>query len=540
MKWSKGMNEQKPTFEDVPDAVVRTRRRFSLVWVVPLVAALIGGWLAYKALSERGPTVTITFQSAEGLEAGKTKIKYKDVEIGLVESVGLSDDLSHILVTAELVKGAEEWLSENTRFWIVRARVAAGQISGLGTIFSGVHIAVDPEGGDKRTRVFKGLEIPPIVTTDSPGRHFLLKGERLGSLDIRSPVYFRQIKVGQVVALGLEKDGQSVNVNIFISAPHHELVRKNTRFWNASGLDVSIDASGIKVSTESLVTIIIGGIAFDTPASLKPSPPAEHGETFVLHESRKKSFKKVYLEKTQWLLNFDSSVRGLNVGSPVEFKGIKIGEVTNINLEFDRKKLAFSVPVLIEIEPGRLAIVGEETTERSKALEILVKKGFRAQLKMGSLLTGQLYVNLDIHPDAPPQKIIYGTKYLKFPTLPTPIEEITSDVIMIVDKLAKLPLEEIGNELRVSMQHLSKTTAHLETLTQNLDKEVAPGATAALQHAKKTLTKLDRLLDAESPMGHEMKDALKELAGAARSIRSLSDYLERHPEALIRGKGTSQ
>jgi paraquat-inducible protein B len=534
------MNEQKPAFEDVPDAVVRTRRRFSIVWVVPLVAALIGGWLAYKALSERGPTITITFESAEGLEAGKTKIKYKDVEIGLVESVGLSEDLSHILVTAELVKEAEEWLSENTRFWIVRARVAAGQVSGLGTIFSGVYIAVDPGGGGKRTRVFKGLEIPPIVTTDSPGRHFLLKAERLGSLDIKSPVYFRQIKVGQVVARELERDGQSVNIKIFISAPHHELVRKNTRFWNASGVEVSVDASGIKVSTESLVTIMIGGIAFDTPAGLKSIPPAEEGETFVLHESRKKSFKKVYLKKTQWLLNFDSSVRGLNVGSPVEFKGIKIGEVTNINLEFDRKKLAFSVPVLIEIEPGRLAIVGEETTEKSKALEILVKKGLRAQLKMGSLLTGQLYVNLDIHPEAPLRKIIYGAEYLEFPTLPTSIEEITSDVTRIVDRLEKLPLEEIGNELRVAMQHLSKTMAHLEALTQNLDKEVAPGATAALRHAEKTLTKVDRLLDAESPMGHEMKNALKELAGAARSIRTLSDYLERHPEALIRGKGTSQ
>ncbi len=306
------------------------------------------------------------------------------------------------------------------------------------------------------------------------------------------------------------------------------------------GVEVSVDASGIKVSTESLVTIMIGGIAFDTPAGLKSIPPAEEGETFVLHESRKKSFKKVYLKKTQWLLNFDSSVRGLNVGSPVEFKGIKIGEVTNINLEFDRKKLAFSVPVLIEIEPGRLAIVGEETTEKSKALEILVKKGLRAQLKMGSLLTGQLYVNLDIHPEAPLRKIIYGAEYLEFPTLPTSIEEITSDVTRIVDRLEKLPLEEIGNELRVAMQHLSKTMAHLEALTQNLDKEVAPGATAALRHAEKTLTKVDRLLDAESPMGHEMKNALKELAGAARSIRTLSDYLERHPEALIRGKGTSQ
>jgi paraquat-inducible protein B len=534
------MNEQEPTFENVPDAVVQIRKRFSVVWVVPVVAALIGGWLAYKALSEKGPTITIAFQSAEGLEAGKTKIKYKDVEIGQIESISLSEDLSHIMVTAELVKEAEKWLSEKTRFWVVRARVAAGEVSGLGTIFSGAYIAIDPGKGGKPVRVFKGLEIPPVVTTDLPGRHFLLRAERLSSLDIGSPIYFRQIKVGQVVAHELEEDGQAVHIKIFIHAPHHELVRKNTRFWNASGFDVSVDASGIKVNTESVVTIMIGGIAFDTPVSLESGAPAEEGEMFVLYESREKIFEKVYVKKVQWLLHFDSSVRGLNVGAPVEFKGIKVGEVTDINLEFDWEKLAFRVPVLIEIEPERLEVVGEKTGERSKAMEILVEKGLRAQLKRGSLLTGQLYVNLDIHPDAPPCKIGYDGRCMEFPTLPTPIEEITSDVTRILDKLEKLPLEQIGNDLRDAMQHLSKTIAHLEKLAQKFDKQVAPAASATLQKAQKSLTKVDRLLNAESPMGHEMKHALEELADAARSIRSLSDYLERHPEALIIGKGTSQ
>ena len=283
------MNEQEPTFEELPDAVVQTRKRFSIVWVVPVVAALIGGWLAYKALSEKGPTITITFESAEGLEAGKTKIKYKDVEIGQVESISLSEDLSHIMVTAELVREAKTWLSENTRFWVVRARVAAGEVSGLGTIFSGVYIAIDPGKGGKPARVFKGLEIPPIVTTDLPGRHFLLRAGRLGSLDIGSPVYFRQIKVGQVVAHNLEKDGRAVHIRIFIHAPHHQLVSKNTRFWNASGFDVSVDASGIKVNTESFVAIMIGGIAFDTPVNLGSGGPAKDGETFELYKSREAS-----------------------------------------------------------------------------------------------------------------------------------------------------------------------------------------------------------------------------------------------------------
>jgi paraquat-inducible protein B len=418
--------------------------------------------------------------------------------------------------------------------------VGAGEVSGLGTLFSGAYIGIDPGKDGKPANTFKGLEIPPILTANLPGRHFHLRAKRLGSLDIGSPIYFRQIKVGQVVAHTLEKDGQAVAIKTFIHAPHHEWVRENTRFWNASGLDVSLDASGIKVNTESLVTIVAGGIAFDSPDSGDPSAPAKEGDTFVLYESREKSFERVYETKTHWILYFNSSVRGLNVGAPVEFKGIKVGEVTNIHLEFDWENLAFRVPVLVEMEPDRLTMVGKQGMDKKAAMEVLVEKGLRAQLKQGSLLTGQLYVDIDIHPDAPPQKILYEGRYAEFPTVPTPMEEITRDVTRIVDKLEKLPLKQIGDDLRDTMQHVSKTTKSLESLVENLDTEVAPAVNATLEQTRKTLANMDRLLNAKSPTGYEMKQALTELAEAARSLRSLSDYLERHPEALIKGKGTRQ
>ena len=248
----------------------------------------------------------------------------------------------------------------------------------------------------------------------------------------------------------------------------------------------------------------------------------------------------MYVKKAKWLLHFDGSVRGLNVGAPVDFKGIKMGEVTNISLQFDWEKLAFRIPVVIEVELERLDVVGEKTVEKGKALELLVEKGLRAQLKKGSLLTGQLYVDLDIHPDAPPGKIVYTGRYPELPTIPTSIEEITRGVTRIVDKLEKLPLEQSGKDLRDATQHLSKTIAHLEKLVGRFDKEVAPAATATLEQAETTLTKVDRLLNADSPMGHEMKRALGELADAARNISILADYLERHPEAVIRGKGKTQ
>ena len=301
----------RPELKGVPEADIRTKkRRISIVWLVPLVAVFIGGWLVYKALSEKGPTITITFKSADGLEAGKTKIKYKDVELGLVNSIVLSKDLSQVIVTAELVKQAENFISENTRFWVVRARVAAGGVSGLGTLFSGAYIGLDPGKPGKRQQ-FQGLEVPPVVTTDLPGSHFVLRAPSLGSLNVGAPVFFRRIEVGQVVSYQLDEDGQAVTIQVFVHDPHHKLVFKNTRFWNASGLDVTIGADGIRVDTEAFVTLMVGGIAFDTPLNMEPGEPAEQNDVFDLYQNRESISEKTYAHKTQWLLYFDGGVRGL-------------------------------------------------------------------------------------------------------------------------------------------------------------------------------------------------------------------------------------
>jgi paraquat-inducible protein B len=269
---------------------------------------------------------------------------------------------------------------------VERARIGAGGASGLGTIFSGAYIGADPgKPGGKPSRSFKGLEVPPVVTTGLPGHHFKLKAEKLGSLDIGSPIYYRQIKVGQVVAFEMENDGTAVDFQIFIHAPYHEFVRQNTRFWNASGVDVAVDASGIRVNTASFLSILIGGVAFDTPLDLEPGAAAKEGFTFKLYESREKIFEKPYVQKRPWLLYFDGSVRGLAVGAPVELQGIKIGEVTEITLEFDWEKLAFRIPVIIELETERVQFVGKQTMDKLRGMDILVQKGLRAQLQSGSL-----------------------------------------------------------------------------------------------------------------------------------------------------------
>ena len=272
----------RPDLPDIPEAVAvpKSRRSLQLVWVIPIVAALVGGWLAVKTILEQGPTITITFKTAEGLEAGKTKIKYKDVEIGVIHSVVLSKDLSRVIATADLVKEAEPYLVEDTNFWVVRPRISGGGVSGLGTLLGGSYVGTDIGKSKNKRHDFIGLEEPPVFAADVPGRHFVLRADTLGSLNIGEPVYFRKLQVGQVTAYELDKDGKGLTVKIFINAPYDQYVNPNTRFWNASGIDVTVDASGLRVNTESLVSILIGGIAFQTLAVDATLPPAEENASF--------------------------------------------------------------------------------------------------------------------------------------------------------------------------------------------------------------------------------------------------------------------
>ena len=553
------MSEQNSTEtenQEIPQALVQTRRQISIVWLVPIVAILIGGWLAYKGLSEKGPVVTINFESAEGHEAGKTKVRYKDVEIGLVDTIRFSEDLSRVLVTAQLVKETEPYLTENTRFWVVRPRVTASGVSGLGTLFSGAYIGMDPGKEGKPELNFKGLEIPPAVTTGMPGREFILKASTLGSLDIDAPVYYRQIQVGQVIGYDLEEKGQSLKIKIFINAPHDKLVKKNTRFWNASGFDLKLDAGGLRLNTESLVSIMLGGIAFDTPTTLETGGPAEAGEVFRLYETREAIFERTYTHKNYFVLHFNESVRGLTIGAPVEFRGIKIGHVVDIKPEYDPETLTPKITVLIETEPERWGNIPVDSADSRQRVQKMVDKGLRAQLKTGSLLTGQLFIGIDFYPDAPKDQIKYGGQFPEFPTIPAPLQIITARVNELLSKLETVPIEQIGKDLGDTLKNvkglseskellgaveaLNKTLQETRQLVQNLDSKVAPEISSTLEQAQKTLASVEGTLGQDSPLQHEMRQAIMELGEAARSIRILVDYLERHPNALIYGKGKAQ
>lgn len=554
----------KPDRLEMPEAAHRRRRRLSTIWLVPLVAGAIAIWLAITTLREQGPTASVTFVSAEGLEAGKTKVRYRDVEIGVVDRIRLSDDRRGVVVTARLAKEAEDFMTSGTRVWVVRPRIGASGVSGLGTLVSGAYLQLDP-GTGTRTTSFVGLEEPPPILSDVPGRSFTLRAESLGSLDRGAPIYYRGLRVGQVLDYGLDADRRGFTATAFVNAPHDALVRPTSRFWNASGLDVSLGADGINVSSESLQTIVAGGIAFDTPAIEAPGEPAAAGQAFRLYESRRQVDAPVYTRRVPYLVEFDGSVRGLRAGAPVEFGGIQVGTVTDVRLAYDVAEKRLRLPVTLDIEPERIAVQNGriETAQPYAAMAQFVRQGLRAQLQSGNLLTGELLVALDFHPDTSPAELeIREGSLPRIPSIATDLETIKESVNRILAEIGQAPVRELVEDLRRTVQGLNQivnapetvrtmtalgqSAEELKTVLQAAGREIGPVSTSLRQTADRasgTLTSADAVLGSlqgmvgkQSGLQGDVDAVLGELTRAARSIRVLTDYLERHPEALLRGK----
>jgi paraquat-inducible protein B len=535
---------------ELPEVEVKRRRGISLVWLIPLVAGAIAIWLGYTTLREQGPTITITFDNAEGLEAGKTQIKYRNVEVGLVDSVALSEDLSHIVVTANLDRSMAGHMNEGTQFWIVRPRVGFGGVSGLGTLLSGAYVEFDP-GDGAATDEFVGLPEPPPLTSRVPGTQFVLHTDHLGSIGRGAPVYYRNIAVGKVLGYELAANKQDLSVNVFVDAPHDQLVRPDSRFWNASGLNVSLGADGVDVSMESLEALLGGGVAFDTPDIDQPGEPAPAGTAFPLFASFRAVTEAGFTEQIPYLVYFDGSVGGLRAGAPVEFRGIRVGTVSDVRLEIDPQNDTIRIPVTLQIQPQRFGgdQVAKQKQERYAMMAALVERGLRAQLQSANLLTGELMVDLDFHPKSPPAQLDRSGFYPQIPTVPAELEALQASVTGILNELAALPLPQLVDELRQVVQgvdtlvnspdarqtlaSVNQVAARLDTLIGTLDQRLGPLFT----QAQSTLAATDGLVGANAPLRYDLNALLKELTGAARSIRVFADYLERHPDALLRGKG---
>src|SRR5580693_2238497 len=399
-------------------SVPKKRTPISLVWVIPIVAALVGVWVAVTRVLSEGPKITIVFQSAEGLEAGKTKVHFNGVDIGTVSAIRLSEDHQRVIITAQMTPKTEDFLVKDTQFWVVRPRI------------SGAYIGLEIGASKEQKRDFVGLETPPVITGEVPGRIFVLKTPDLGSLDTGTPILFRRLQVGQVASYALDADGKALTVQIFVRAPYDQYVNPNTRFWNASGVDVSLSASGLKVQTESVLSILIGGIAFETDPTLPVVPPAETNAVFTLFDNRAAAFEPAPQNPQTYQLVFNQSVRGLTVGAPVEFRGIPVGEVSDIRAQIDLRTFQFSVPVTIQMDPRRLgvnvldALPGMDLgMVRRRLIDSMVAHGVRAQLQTGNLLTGAVYVALDFYPGAAPATVDWTQTPPRLPTVSGELEE---------------------------------------------------------------------------------------------------------------------
>ncbi len=534
--------------------IQRRRWHLSLVWLVPLVAALIGLSMLLRAWQETGPSIEIRFETAAGLSAGKTPVQYRDVIVGSLTELELSEDRSGVIATVELDRGGEAFTREDTRFWVVRPRIGASGVSGLETLLSGGYIAADPGTSTTTSESFEGLESPPQIIYDQAGSRFRVEAEDLGSLSVGSPVYYRKVPVGQVVSYELADSGESVNVELFVSAPYDRQVTDNTRFWNASGIELDLGAGGVNVNMQSLVALVTGGLTFGSPPEDQQQAAAGADSRFELFSNRKEAMAPKKGPSRKIRMRFSQSLRGLDEGASVDFMGKKVGKVSRITLDFDPDERVFPVIVEATVYPRLMGNVYQKLLQASgqeegagAARELfsgLVNQGLRAEARTGNLLTGQLFIALEVYPDAEPVVMVSDDRGIMIPTRPSGLDRAQSQLINLVDRLNNVPFESIAANLDTGLAELKQTLkqinndvlpATLATLN-GIDKMTARMETA-IASASEALGSAAESFGEDSPEREQLGRALSELERMSQSVRQLSDYLRRHPEALLRGRG---
>ena len=526
-----------PSGEELPTPAVQNRRWIPrLVWVVPIAAAVIGISLLIRNWENAGPQITISFLSGEGVQVGKTLVKYRDVTVGQVSAVVLSADHQTVVVTANLSKDAAGLLKEDTQFWIVRPRFGVGSVSGLDTLLSGVYIGMKAGTATRREHEFVGLENPPALAHGPHGRELQLHAARVGSLSIGSPVYFRQFQVGRVIDENLLPDG-STRVTAFVEAPYDGFVKPVTRFWNASGIDVKLGADGLKVQTESLAAVLAGGLAFDDGPTEVVSAAAMPND-FTLYKNETEAMAPPDGEPHYVRMRFAQALRGLDVGAPVEFVGVNIGSVIAVDLGYEPRDKSFPVIVTAKLYPRRMGDAYEILTAQGKTeseetlaafVGTLVQRGLRAQPRSASLLTGKLYVALDFLPASPRVNFDASDRPVELPTVNGSFQELEANIGRLVKKVNDLPLEQIAADLHTDLTDLHETLSELHG-------RVLPSAVDTLSALRGTLDSANRTLDVESPLQRGLTETLLEARSTLQAVRELADYIDRHPDALLRGR----
>jgi paraquat-inducible protein B len=524
----------RPAAPPAPKIVRKKRRGVSVVWVVPIVAGLLGLWLVWQHYVGQGPLVEVRFETGEGVQAGKTPVLCRNVNVGRVESMKLSKDLKEVITQLRINYEDAGILREETRFWVVRPRLGGSGFSGLGTLVSGTYIEIDPSTKGAPRHKFKGLENPPVTPQGVPGLHVTLIADKAGALGAGSSVSYKGIRVGRIESRIFNATNSKVEFAAFIEGDYGKLITNKTRFWNESGIDFELGSSGIKLRTGTLESIVTGGVAFDAVEGAGPAHPARDDAIYRLYESFDATNETVIKPSLTYLLLFKESVRGLSPGAPVEFRGIRVGSVADISFTYLPDDPERRIPVLIRIDPGRIGDFPSDDPEKGAAMmKESVQHGLRASLKTGSLLTGQLFVGLDFQNALPLAEVSQAGDYAMIPTISTGLAQLQDKFIALLDKVQALPIE-------TTVSNANETLAELKSAAKNLDKLLASdhtqGIPAELNASLAQLTKTVEGFNQNSAIYRDLSTALQEMSDTLRSVNSLANTLERKPNSLLFGR----
>ncbi len=519
-----------------PEAQVVHRRRLAPIWLVPIVALLLGLGMVVHTFRSQGPTIKIIFQTATGVEAEKTKIRTLAVQVGMVEAVYLDEDLNRVVVEARIDKAVAPLLREDTQFWVVRPRFGAGGVSGLGTALSGAYIQLAPGTQKAGRREFHGLEEPPVTPVGTPGLHVELTSDSASSASTGNPILYKGFRVGRIERAELDLETRKMHYSAFIEAPYDDLVSTTTRFWEASGVEIKAGAAGVEVDTGSLESLLVGGVAIGRPRGVQAGEPVENGAVFRLYDDYDEVNDRPYRTRIQYVGEFEQSVRGLQMGAPVEFRGLRVGHVERIllpelaTMRLDQGAGAIpeggsSIPVLMEFEPGLLTLPDNEIgAQRMRdAIEAGISAGMRATLATGNLLTGSLYVKFDYFPDAPDAEIGTFANYPTIPTAPSGLEGIQAQAQALLSKLNELPLHE-------TVDRTNQMLASLDTILANDELQAMPATIEGV--LKELQTTLDSV-SPDSPFQTRLLRTTTELERSLQSLRRLLDSLDENPNAIL-------
>lgn len=524
---------------DPADPVIeeRTPRQWpSPVWLVPVLAILISIGLLWQSWASRGPVIEIAFKTATGLTAGETQVKYRDVTVGTVEEVRFSEGLTQVIAVVAMERSVAPYLDADAQFWIVRPRVSAEGITGLETVISGTYIegSWDTEAGPRRTS-FTAQDTPPLTPEGTPGTRIVLRATDGGSLSVGAPVLYKRVEVGTVESKTLTADGAAVEFEVFINAPHDRRLSTATRFWNTSGIDLRFGADGAQVHIESIASLIRGGASFGDIPSIEPKP-IQPGHVFRLFASASEAQEQVIADdegsQSRFVIEFSGSVRGLRPGAPVEYRGIKVGQVLDVTAIIDPDTQRFETQTIVAIQPARLGVQDPDPEVTIRVLTQAVQEGVRAKLAMGNLLTGSLFVNLVDEPTAPYDEIDFDYEpYPRLPSVASDIDELAGSVEGILDRVNALPVEALMANAVALLENANRIVGSddtraipgkaleildaVERLAASPDLQRSPAELAAL------LTSVRALV--ESP---ELAEAPASVAAILASTRAILDELE--------------